>query len=63
MPPTRSFGGLVEAAALYAGTSVADIFGVEPAANVVRRLVADAEALLAGQGIRNTSPPRRHSRR
>jgi len=46
LPPTRSFMGNVDAAALYAGTSVGDIHAVEPAEAVIRRLVADAADLL-----------------
>jgi len=44
--PTRETTGNVEAMALYAGESVAAIERVEPAATIIRDLVAGAEALL-----------------
>ena len=45
--PTRETTGQVEAMCLYAGESVAAIDRVEPAATIIRNLVAGAEALLA----------------
>ena len=47
VPPTRSFAGDVAAAALYAGTSVGDVRGLEPARDVIRTLVAETAAALA----------------
>jgi NAD(P)H-dependent flavin oxidoreductase YrpB (nitropropane dioxygenase family) len=46
LPPTRRFGGDVRSAALYAGTSVADVDAVEPAEHVVRRLADEVRAAL-----------------
>ena len=46
LPPTRAFSGDVATSALYAGTSVADVTMVVPAARVIRELVRDAEAAL-----------------
>jgi nitronate monooxygenase len=46
-PPTRAFTGNVEAAALYAGTSVSDIRSVQSAEDVVRQLAKDAAGALA----------------
>jgi nitronate monooxygenase len=45
--PLRSMTGDFSAMALYAGTGVGAITAIEPAATRIRRLVADAEALLA----------------
>ena len=47
LPPSRHFTGAVERAALYAGTSVSDVKGVAPAADVIRELVAEAADVLA----------------
>ncbi len=46
-PPTADATGTIEAFAMYAGTSVGAIDGIEPAAAIVRRLVSEAEELLA----------------
>lgn len=46
-PPGRGFAGSVAEAALYAGQSVGAVRRVEPAADVVRQLVADAARALA----------------
>jgi NAD(P)H-dependent flavin oxidoreductase YrpB (nitropropane dioxygenase family) len=46
-PPTRAFDGNVEAAALYAGTSVADVHSIQSAEDVVRQLAIDAADELA----------------
>jgi nitronate monooxygenase len=51
LPPTSAFSGDVAAAALYAGTSVADVTAVVPAAQVVRDLVRDAETVLHGASL------------
>lgn len=48
-PPSRSFSGEISAMALYAGESVGAITEVEPAEEVVRTIVEEAEALL-GRG-------------
>ena len=40
----------MSSAALYAGRSVADITSIEPAEDVVRRLVADTADALAAAG-------------
>jgi nitronate monooxygenase len=42
-PPTTTADGEVTAMALYAGESVASIDAIEPAADLVRRIAADAE--------------------
>ena len=62
--PTRETTGRVDAMALYAGESVAAIDRVEPAATIIRDLVAGAEALLAAAHAgarpdREFSPQRR----
>ena len=46
-PPTRTTTGHVEAMALYAGESVGAITSVEPAADIVRKLVEGAKRILA----------------
>jgi NAD(P)H-dependent flavin oxidoreductase YrpB (nitropropane dioxygenase family) len=46
LPPNRAFAGNVEAAALYAGTSVADVRSIERAEDVVRQLATDAASAL-----------------
>jgi NAD(P)H-dependent flavin oxidoreductase YrpB (nitropropane dioxygenase family) len=45
MPPTQTFAGTVADAALYAGTSVAAVHRVQPAAAIVDELVRDAAAV------------------
>lgn len=47
LPPTQAFTGNVDAAALYAGTSVTDVNAVAPAASVIAELVAEASFALA----------------
>ena len=47
LPPTHGFTGNVDAAALYAGTSVTEVKTVAPAASVIGELVADASLALA----------------
>jgi nitronate monooxygenase len=49
LPPTRTFAGPVEAAALYAGTSVTCVRAIAPAADVVGELVAEAAAILTAE--------------
>lgn len=44
--PVADSSGNVEAFAMYAGTSVGGIDRIEPAADVIRRITAEAEALL-----------------
>lgn len=51
-PPTRAFAGAPESAALYAGLSVSDVHRVEPAAAVIRRLVAETSDALASMDHR-----------
>lgn len=46
-PPTADATGNIEAFAMYAGTSVAGIGSIEPAAELIRRIVAEAEQVLA----------------
>jgi NAD(P)H-dependent flavin oxidoreductase YrpB (nitropropane dioxygenase family) len=46
MSPTRATTGTIEAMALYAGESVANVHDVRPAGAIVRDLVAGAERLL-----------------
>jgi nitronate monooxygenase len=46
-PPTTTATGNIDAMPLYAGESAGAISRVEPATEIVRRMVADAEALLA----------------
>jgi NAD(P)H-dependent flavin oxidoreductase YrpB (nitropropane dioxygenase family) len=53
LPPTRDFTGDVASAALYAGTSAADVTAVVPAATVIRELVDDAATAL---GIETVVP-------
>ena len=48
VPPTRATTGRIEAMALYAGESVANIGDVQPAGAIVAELVAGAERLLRG---------------
>lgn len=45
-PPTADATGNIEAFPMYAGTSVGAIDGIEPAGEIIRRVVAEAEALL-----------------
>jgi NAD(P)H-dependent flavin oxidoreductase YrpB (nitropropane dioxygenase family) len=45
-PPNVETTGTIEAFAMYAGTSAGAVDRIEPAADVVRRLAADAERLL-----------------
>lgn len=47
IPPTAGASGNIEAFAMYAGTSAGSIRAIEPAGDVVRRIVAEAEARLA----------------
>jgi nitronate monooxygenase len=51
-PPTADMTGNIEAFAMYAGTSVAGIDRIEPAGELIGRLIAGAEELLA----RTTGP-------
>jgi nitronate monooxygenase len=46
--PTVGMTGELEALALYAGQSAGIVQAVEPAATIVRQLVEEAEAILAG---------------
>lgn len=46
IPPTRTTTGHVEAMALYAGESVANVHAVRPAAEIISDLVTGAEQLL-----------------
>ena len=46
-PPSRNMRGEIAAMALYAGESVGSVERVQPAAEIVRELVDEAEALLA----------------
>ena len=46
VPPTRATTGHVEAMALYAGESVANVTRVQPAGEIVAELVSRAEQLL-----------------
>lgn len=46
-PPTAAFEGRIEAMALYAGDGVGAVQAIQPAANVVDRVVAEADELLA----------------
>jgi NAD(P)H-dependent flavin oxidoreductase YrpB (nitropropane dioxygenase family) len=48
IPPARNVRGAIAAMALYAGESVGAVRGLQPAAEIVRELVDEAEALLAG---------------
>ncbi|HVH04674.1 MAG TPA: nitronate monooxygenase [Myxococcota bacterium] len=48
VPPTRATTGRIEAMALYAGESVANVGDVQPAGAIVAELVAGAERLLRG---------------
>jgi nitronate monooxygenase len=45
-PPVADTTGNIEAFAMYAGTSVHGIDHIEPAGDVIRRIVSEAEALL-----------------
>jgi NAD(P)H-dependent flavin oxidoreductase YrpB (nitropropane dioxygenase family) len=47
LPPTQGTTGRVDAMALYAGESVANVTSVLPAAEIIAQLVAGAERLLA----------------
>ena len=59
-PPGRGFAGAAAEAALYAGQSVGAVREVEPAAEVVRRLVDEAaRALDAIRHLAQTSVPPR----
>jgi nitronate monooxygenase len=51
VPPTRATTGHVEAMALYAGESVANVTRVQPAREIVAELVAGAEHLLRSAGV------------
>lgn len=53
LPPTRGFDGQVASAALYAGESVGAVTGVVAAADVVRELIRDAEAVLRPAAARH----------
>ncbi len=46
VPPYKGFTGNIGAMACYAGQSVGDVRGVQPAAEIVAELVKDAEKLL-----------------
>jgi nitronate monooxygenase len=46
IPPFKGFTGNIGAMACYAGQSVGDVRGVQPAAEIVAELVRDAEKLL-----------------
>jgi nitronate monooxygenase len=46
LPPTADVGGNIEAFAMYAGVSVGTIDAIEPARDVIARIVSDAERLL-----------------
>jgi len=46
-PPARHVTGAVAAMALYAGQSVGSVTRIQPAAEIVRELMTEAEALLA----------------
>jgi NAD(P)H-dependent flavin oxidoreductase YrpB (nitropropane dioxygenase family) len=48
LPPTRATTGRIEAMALYAGESVAEVRAVQPAAEIVAELAEGAESLLGG---------------
>jgi len=45
-PPFKGFHGHIEAMACYAGQSVGDVKRVQPAADIMAELVAEAERLL-----------------
>ena len=47
VPPTAAFQGRIEAMALYAGDGVGAVQAIAPAAQVVDRVVAKADELLA----------------
>lgn len=55
-PPTATAEGEVTAMAMYAGESVASIHAIEPAAEVVRRIAADAEFHLRAPAQPERSP-------
>jgi nitronate monooxygenase len=55
-PPTTTAQGEVTAMAMYAGESVASIHAIEPAAEVVRRIAADAEFHLRAPAQPERSP-------
>jgi NAD(P)H-dependent flavin oxidoreductase YrpB (nitropropane dioxygenase family) len=46
-PPIKPMSGAVEAMVLYAGQSVGDVHGIQPAGEIVREMVEGAERLLA----------------
>lgn len=46
-PPIKPISGAVEAMVLYAGQSVGDVHGIQPAGEIVREMVEGAEQLLA----------------
>jgi hypothetical protein len=46
IPPFKGFTGNIGAMACYAGQSVGEVRGVQPAAEIVAELVGDAEKLL-----------------
>jgi NAD(P)H-dependent flavin oxidoreductase YrpB (nitropropane dioxygenase family) len=50
IPPTRTTTGRIDAMALYAGESVANVAAVQPAAEIVAELVRGAERLLREAG-------------
>ena len=50
MPPARDFAGDVASSAMYAGTSVSGVKGVQPAAEIVRELLAEAAEAAAQRG-------------
>jgi NAD(P)H-dependent flavin oxidoreductase YrpB (nitropropane dioxygenase family) len=50
IPPTRTTTGHVDAMALYAGESVANVTSVQPAATILADLVSGAERLLGAAG-------------
>lgn len=52
IPPTTNVTGQVDAMPMYAGESVAFVSGVEPAGEIISRIVADAELLLAARSGR-----------
>jgi NAD(P)H-dependent flavin oxidoreductase YrpB (nitropropane dioxygenase family) len=56
MPPAADAEGEVDALCFYAGQSCALVQTVEPAAALVRRLAAEAEALVRGRLLAMTEP-------
>lgn len=57
IPPTRTTTGSVDAMALYAGESVANVTSIQPAAAIIAELVAGAEQQLRAAG-RDVASPR-----